>query len=617
MQNFLHRKFPDLPGSKPVERAVTQVRKKGESPHDRGERIEAYITRLNALFKDERSFSLLKKKILNEYVTKMEEIPESYWKLQENIMRERGELGDWNNASEEEKMEIKKQNAEGVLDDQQSSLEQWLDYFASSDSKYIPDDIKYWVFRNILKLQEFDKEKKEFPKRSKGTIKQFPDINHEALGYVVDALLKKFEGKKMEFEHDIEPNERHAFEQYLMKEDFAKLYSWANELMNPIPEHLLPVTEGEWRKFDQGSDSHALVQTIRGKGTGWCTAGENTAHAQLEEGDFYCYYSLDDDGKPTIPRIAIRMTGEKITEVRGIAYKQNPEPYMNEVLADKLEEFPDRKQYQKKDQDMRLLTTIEKKVNQGQPLTREDLIFLYEVDAPIDGFGNEKDPRVETLLRPRLETSEDLPVIFQCQSNQFACNRDQIKPDTKVYIGRWTPEIMNLLPAGIRYVYEEFPGQKIFLKTIDLNLGITKANSLLEIIQNKGYKAVLDADIKDAVNGATLDGEEKAIELVSFSLEALGLDENVTDFLDILKQARKFDLEPCSIEIGLYLRLQYNNQPMWEQLTIAMEPMIDSGGRSNVLIIGRDAEEGIYISHATAWANGWRALDQYVFVRKK
>ncbi len=174
---------------------MQKVKRKGEKvPHERVERTEAYLDRLESIVENKTGLANLKHLILEKYTTKQDEIPESYWKLQEKIMRERGQGGDWERASEEQKEELRRQNSEGVLADQRSSLEQWVDEFASGDMDYIPRHLKYWVFRNILGLQEYDKEKKEFPKRSKGTVKQFPDINHEALGYVIDAVTKKLEG---------------------------------------------------------------------------------------------------------------------------------------------------------------------------------------------------------------------------------------------------------------------------------------------------------------------------------------------------------------------------------------------------------------------------------------
>ncbi|MFZ1720273.1 MAG: hypothetical protein WAU28_02875 [Candidatus Moraniibacteriota bacterium] len=613
MQNFLDRKFPDLPGSKPVERAVVQTRKKGESPHNRGERIEAYITRLNALFKDERSFALLKNKILNEYVTKIEEITESYWKLQENIMRERGELGDWKSASEEKKDEIKRQNAEGVLDDQKSSLEQWLDYFASSDSKYIPDDIKYWIFRNILKLQEFDKEKKEFPKRSKGTIKQFPDINYEALGYVVDALLKKFEGKKMEFEHDIQSDERQAFEQHLMKEDFTKLYAWANELMNPVPEHLLPITEGEWRKFSQNSDSPALVQTIRGKGTGWCTAGENTAHKQLQGGDFHCYYTLDDDGKPTIPRIAIRMEQGKIAEVRGIAYKQNLDPFMSDVLATKLEEFPDKEQYLKKDQDMKRLTEIERKIKDKVALTKEDLEFLYETRGSIVGFGYQKDPRIEEIRKGR-SVKEDICVLFDCAPSQIAYTKESITENTKAYIGEWTPEAMRVLPKDMEHTYEEFPNKKVFYRTIENNPSIRDAKTAIEALEGKGN--AVGSYAKQMLVNVSFSGEQKSFDLVSFSVKALGFPAGATR-ADIYKRAQELGLEICPAEVGPQLRLQYTDQPNNDYLLIGTEPVALADGGPSLFVVDRSDSDPWLVDDLGKADYHWLGSHRFVFLRRK
>ena len=46
----------------------------------------------------------------------------------------------------------------------------------------------------------YDKEKKQFTSRNKETTKPFPDLNREALAYVLDALEKKITIQK---EHSI------------------------------------------------------------------------------------------------------------------------------------------------------------------------------------------------------------------------------------------------------------------------------------------------------------------------------------------------------------------------------------------------------------------------------
>ena len=75
--------------------------------------------------------------------------------------------------------------------------------------------------------------------------------------------------------------------------------------------------------YRQGSDHLPLVNSLKGMNTGWCTAGEKTAEAQLRDGDLHVYYSIDQNNKLTIPRIAIRMEGNRIGEVRGVAADQN------------------------------------------------------------------------------------------------------------------------------------------------------------------------------------------------------------------------------------------------------------------------------------------------------
>ncbi|MDA2922035.1 hypothetical protein MYX07_02075 [Patescibacteria group bacterium AH-259-L07] len=426
-------------------------------------RIQNYLNRFKEIIERtdpqerERGIQALKKVLLHTFVTRFEDIPESYWEHQERILRERGQQGDYDSFSEEEKRTWKKQLVERLLDDQRASLEQWIDDFASPGSSYMPDYMKYWVFRSVVNLQEYDKDKKKFPKRSKGTLKMFPDINHEALTYLIDKIIKKYHGKPVQFEdleYELTTEEKEIFKQHLTNENFAKLYAWAHERIHPIPKHLLPLTEGQWVKHDQGPDHLPLAKSIRGRGTGWCTAGENTAQTQLKGGDFHVFYSHDDEGEPTIPRIAIRMEDNKIAEIRGIAENQNLDPYMNEVLAQKLEAFPDKDRYFKKEHDMKLLTKIEHKMEAGHDLDKDELIYLYEISTTIQGFGYKKDPRIQKL-RDQRELKQDYTVMFDCSPEQVATSPDQLDNNTVVYTGGLYPNILSKwkrLPTKLQYI---------------------------------------------------------------------------------------------------------------------------------------------------------------------
>ncbi|MCX6720029.1 MAG: hypothetical protein NTV36_02885 [Candidatus Staskawiczbacteria bacterium] len=143
-ESFLNEKYPDLQHSEEVESAVKrQEVRTGEKAKDKNEKVEAYLGRLEEIFdvknpKKERRVGILKDKLHEQFIVKPKDIPEAYFK--------------------------------------QKSLDAWVDYFGSDDATY-PNWLKYFAFRGVTKLAEYDKEKKEFKKRSKGTTGLFPDIN--------------------------------------------------------------------------------------------------------------------------------------------------------------------------------------------------------------------------------------------------------------------------------------------------------------------------------------------------------------------------------------------------------------------------------------------------------
>ena len=185
-------------------------------------------------------------------------------------------------------------------------------------------------------------------------------------------------------------------------------------------------TSGKWVKYEQGSDYNILRDSLQGYYTGWCTAaGENFAKSQLAGGDFYVYYTLDNNGEAKVPRIAIRMDGKnKIGEIRGIADRQNMEPEMMPILEEKLKEFPDRDKYLKKEHDMKLLTLIDKKINNNIELTLNELKFLYEINSKIEGFGYEKDPRIDEIKSKR-NIKKDYALIFDVKEEEVALSQEE------------------------------------------------------------------------------------------------------------------------------------------------------------------------------------------------
>lgn len=559
--NFLKNKY-GLHNSEEVKQqsSRTEIRTGEKVPQNPADQIENYLARFHEIVDrkngedKEMGMQALKKVLHDKFIIKEEEVPESYFDNQKRIAREQG------HGDIEVTNEMKKQLMEVVISDQKGTLDNWIDYLSSSDATY-PDWLKYYAFRSVLGMGAYDKEKKEFGKRSKGTTKPFPDINREALAYVLDAIEKKNNKEKINQTDE-------EFEKLLQGENFAKLYAYAIDKVTPASVEQITVTEGKWVKYNKGQDHMPLVESLQGHGTGWCTAGESTAKTQLSNGDFYVYYSKDKDGKDKIPRVAIRMENDKIAEVRGIGPDQNMDPYIGDVVKEKMTEFPDGKLYEKKSADMKYLTEIENKIKKGEKLNKEELEFIYEVKGSIEGFGYQRDPRIKELINNR-NKKEDIPIIFECSKNQIAHSVSGLNENTKAYIGKWNPEIMKKIPDTIEYLYESFPEKKILKRNIELTTKNPKEYT--QELLSEGYK--IENIAQDLLNKLEPIKQKENIDIVSFSVEQLGFP-NGARLQEVYDKAKEFGLELCPPQVGPELRLNYKNQPYDEDLTIATEPFV-------------------------------------------
>ena len=284
-----------------MEEVVMHTAEKSDSPT---KKISTYIERLEEvhdIVKDSsHKMEIFKRFCYDKYVIK--ELPENYINLQKRIARERA-MGDVE-VTEQVKAEL----LSNVQKEQEKSLDMWIDYLTSDDAMY-PLWFKYYTFRGMLKLNNFDKEKGKFGRRSKTTTKPYVELNREVLARVYDTLAKEI-GTNEEICEEVSKALENG-------ESFKKLYEYylrTTGFVNRSED-----TEGIWVKYDQESGYRPLWESLQGKNTGWSTAGEETAKLQLSNGDFYVYYTKDKEGKYKEPRIAIKINNKnKIKEIRGV-----------------------------------------------------------------------------------------------------------------------------------------------------------------------------------------------------------------------------------------------------------------------------------------------------------
>src|SRR5699024_863935 len=103
----------------------------------------------------------------------------------------------------------------------------------------------------------------------------FIDLNAEVIAKIIDMVQKNINQDK------IEDN----LKKLVDNGNFQKLYT---VLLQEERSRILnnDDTDCIWIKYNMGDDYKPLWESLQGKHTGWCTAGEYTCKRQLKNGDF-------------------------------------------------------------------------------------------------------------------------------------------------------------------------------------------------------------------------------------------------------------------------------------------------------------------------------------------
>jgi len=654
--NFLKNKY-NLHTAPEVDAAAKRAEKRtGEKvSQDPQARIQNYLDRLEKLIIDPdkkqarrnfgkesrpRALSLLREMVMDEYVRpNKQKMAEGAAAVEERAART---LGMELQYGEEELA----QRGEIAVIDLEKSLDNWIAYLSDANEPY-PTWFRYYAFRNILNLGDFDKDKKEFVERSKGSTRLFPEIDRGALAYVQERIQAANDPKMLEklihaqrtaANNDIPANELLTAEKAkkFSKLSFAKQYAEGISQAGEITPEMRKITDGKWVKYQKGTDPTALWASLQNKGTAWCTKGFATAETQMQGGDFYVYYTLDKHGKSTIPRIAIRMQGENIGEVRGVADgDQNLEGNMAEIAQTKLNEFPNGAAYEKKSQDMKGITKLAKKQEKDEAFTKDELVFLYEINSQIEGFGYQRDPRIKEI-RDQRKQKEDAPIVFECNPAEIAWKKEEINEKTKAYVG---PLFEGIFQKNIENIYTRFPEGRV--EEAEMEIGGKSAEDLARDIkqkkddQGRNYQIYSNAESmlknpdfeKQLYENTDVSREQwilknsEQIKLVRLKVGDLGFTKNPTTD-ELYAKTGELGLELCPAEVGPNLRLKYaevfkREQSMNEYLYIAMKQITGSGGSPRVFDVGRDGDGFWLRSRWTSPTDEWSLDDEFVFRLRK
>ena len=581
-ERFLDKVYKDLHLSEIVMHTANKS-------DDKYRKIEKYMQRLEDVTKrasEHNKISLIKMYYYKKYVIKEQNVPESYFRKQEKIALDRG----YGHVKYDEK--TKKQEIEYIINEQKTSLDMWLDYLFSKDTDMYPTWFKYYVFQGMLKLGFFDKEKNSYTKRTESTVKPFIELNREALSLIYSELVKVLNKESID---DKKLNE------LINNGSFSKLYSYAILKLDSVKDDGFKSDDGIWKKYNKGSNPEILFNDINGKGTGWCTAGGiKTASNHINGGDFHVYYTKDREGNYTKPRIAIRMEGNQIAEIRGISENQNIEANMEKVVDKKLEEFPDRDKYKKKVKDMEMLTYIYMKHENKGELTKTDLRFLYEIDDKITGFGYARDPRIEELLQER-NVRKDLTLVLDCKEKNISLTEEEALSGNIIYHygSLWLNNLTNA--EGLKF--PDKIGGDLYLRSLTSAKGLELPDeiegdlNLSSLISAEGLK------LPDKIGGY-LDLNYLT------SVEDLKLPNEIGGYLDLsnLTSAKGLEL-PDEIEGDLYLRSLTSAKGLELPDEIEGSLWLEGLTSAKGLKLPDEIRDGLYLSGLTS-AEGLKLPDE-------
>lgn len=269
-------------------------------------------------------------------------------------------------------------------------------------------------------------------------------------------------------------------------------------------------------------------------------------------------------------------------------YLQTNDPYYNDVL-DALSQIRNTTTDTGEKRDFKSINASEL-----QNISVPDYhIFTNKGEVSITDY-NPNDSDVFVLKKGSMDitqaglSEQDVEKIIQSEIGQnigyseIGFGVENITPETKMYIGPWSPEIMHQIPETIEHLYEKFPEQQIFRRKLELT---PKTPEQYETeITNLGYR--ISDEAKYMLQNMKPLEQSENIDIVSFTVRQLGFTEK-TPYSKIKQHALELGLKLCPPQVGPVLRTAHTDQSNGTYKLVAMEAIPDRNGNPRVWVVYR------------------------------
>ena len=398
-----------------VESSFNKARQNKEKlPGKNNERRNfAYLSRLNNMVEkygdkvEQKLWEASAENVVMDY----EDIPEAYWKQQEQILRDNGQGRE---LSRYEKEIL----AEDLIEKQRESITSWANYLGDKNCPY-PLWFKVYAFDGISKMSNtLNLDDADYNRRDNTTALSFPKLNAEILAKVYRQINDFYGVDKENWLAQHSDDEKLV--SLVKSANFPKLY--AKELVDTkvilkTPERTEDV-HGDWFEYKLGDEEEIASLA---EGTRWCVVDPNVAHNYLVYGEYghskstgsdkesnskakFIIFRLEDPNSPGVyasnGSASIRLDPNGIVdEVSGLNDGQAVEDALVPIVKKKALSLPGGEKYLQKFDDKQALIKLDNKMKEGEDLTKEELSFLYELDRPIATLDtyNIEDPRIPEL----------------------------------------------------------------------------------------------------------------------------------------------------------------------------------------------------------------------------
>ena len=398
-----------------VESSFNKARNKKEKlPGKNNERRNfAYLSRLSNMV--EKHGDAIEQKLwaasAENVVMDYEDIPDAYWKQQEQILRDNGQGRE---LSRHEREIL----AEDLIDKQRQSITSWANYLGDKNCPY-PLWFKVYAFDGVSKMSNaLNLDDADYNRRDNTTALSFPKLNAEILAKVYHQINDFYGVDKEDWLSKNSDDDKLV--SLVKSANFPKLY--AKELVDTkvilkTPEHTEDI-HGDWFEYKLGDEEEIASLA---EGTGWCVVDPNVAHNYLVYGEYehsrstgadeesnskakFIIFRLEDPNSPGIyasnASASIRLDPNGIVdEISGLNNGQAVEDALVPIVKKKALSLPGGEKYLQKFDDKQTLIKLDHKLQNNEDLTKEELSFLYELDRPIATLDtyNRVDPRIPEL----------------------------------------------------------------------------------------------------------------------------------------------------------------------------------------------------------------------------